>query len=198
MTFDTRRKPRQKRSKEKVDKILDAVEQLANDEGIEALTTTNVAEVTGFSVGTVYQYFDNRSELQAAAEERMFERLTQRVFAEAANVIGGPVEETIAKLIDVYLDNAKSQCGYSPLLTKLPSANEVLVELVSALIRGEYPDISELQLRITLNTMVNILCVLTDLTLMERDPELQSRYQEELVAHCMYALRRAGERCADG
>ena len=99
MNSDTRRKPRQKRSKEKVGQILDAVEALATQHGLDALTTTQIAERTGFAVGTIYQYFGNRTELLIAAEERMFERLTQHLAGEVLKVLAEPVDEPIEKLI---------------------------------------------------------------------------------------------------
>lgn len=202
MNPDTRRKPRQKRSKDKVDKILDAVEQLASEKGLDDLTTTNIAATTGFAVGTIYQYFNNRTALLLAAEERLFGRLTQHLYAEAKNVMDGPVDEAVEKLIDVYIQSAKTQPGYIALLkfsvlNKPPGINEAVVlenmgELISTLIRVEHPDICETQLQITLKTVVGILTVLTDMVILEPDPQLQTRFQTEMVAQCKYALHRIG------
>ncbi|MCP4318043.1 MAG: TetR/AcrR family transcriptional regulator [Hyphomicrobiales bacterium] len=203
MNSDTRRKPRQKRSREKVDKILDAVETLATEQGLEALTTTQIADSTGFAVGTIYQYFGNRTELLIAAEVRMFERLTEQLAAEVMRVLSEPVDEPIEQLIGIYIDSAKSQPGYLALLkfsvlNKPPGVNEATVheftgDLISAFVRAEHPNISDAQLSVTIKTVVSILSVLTDVVLLEPDPDLQSRYQAELVAQCKYALQRAGE-----
>lgn len=203
MNSDTRRKPRQKRAKEKVDKILDAVEVLATEQGLEALTTTQIADSTGFAVGTIYQYFGNRTELLIAAEIRMFARLTEQLAGEVMRVLSEPVDEPIEKLIGIYIDSARSQPGYLALLrfsvlNKPPGVNEATVheftsDLISAFVRTEYPNISDTQLGVTIKTVVSILSVLTDLVLLEPDPDLQSRYQDELVAQCKFALQRAGE-----
>lgn len=206
MNSETRRKPRQKRSREKFDRILDAVEILTTEHGLEALTTTQIADSTGFAVGTIYQYFGNRTELLIAAETRMFARLTEQFAAAVTRVLSEPVDEPVKKLIGIYIDSAKSQPGYLALLrfsvlNKPPGVNEATVhefmsDLISAFIRAEYPEISDEQLLVTLKTLVSILAVLTDVVLLEPDPELQLRYQDELVAQCQFALQRAGEQAS--
>lgn len=55
---DSRRSPQQERSRAKVDAILDAADAIIVDRGLDALTTTLVAERAGVAVGTLYQYFD--------------------------------------------------------------------------------------------------------------------------------------------
>lgn len=200
---EVRRKPRQKRSREKVDKILDAVEELAVEQGLEGLTTTNIAETTGFAVGTIYQYFSNRTELLLAAEERMFERLARRIAHDVMQVLSNPVDDPIDKIIGIYIESARSEPGYLPLLkfsvlNKPPGVNEATVQaftgdLIKTYLRATIPNISETQASITVKTTVSILAVLTDLVLLESDPELQRRYQEEMVAQCKYAIARAGE-----
>ena len=208
MSTETRRTPRQKRSKEKVDRILDAVEQLASEQGLEALTTTNIAGATGVAVGTIYQYFGNRTELLLAAEERMFGRLTQRMSAELEDALADLEGDPVERLLGIYIESANAQPGYLPLLkfsvlNKPPGVNEATVheftgDLISAYLRSVYPDISDVQLKITLKTLVGILSVLTDVVLLEPDPELQARYQAEMVAQCKYAIERAGEQLAQG
>lgn len=200
---EARRTPRQKRSKEKVGKILDAVEEVAVEQGLEGLTTTNIAETTGFAVGTIYQYFSNRTELLIAAEERMFERLAERLSQEVMGVLSNPIEDPIDAILGSYVDNARSEPGYLPLLkfsvlNKPPGVNEATVqaftgEIIETYLRATHPGITDCQAKITIKTLVSILAVLTDLVLLEPDPELQKRYKEELVAQCKFAIARAGE-----
>lgn len=57
------RKPTQKRSIERVAQIFGATRDLILDEGIEAVTTTRVAELAGVPVGSVYQFFTDRDDL---------------------------------------------------------------------------------------------------------------------------------------
>jgi len=58
-----RKKPTQLRATLTVSAILDATAHLLKDRGYEYLTTNAVAELAGYSVGTLYQYFPNRESL---------------------------------------------------------------------------------------------------------------------------------------
>ena len=55
-----RKTPRQARSRSTVEAILEAAERVLRSEGYEAASTNRVARVAGFSVGSLYQYFDDK------------------------------------------------------------------------------------------------------------------------------------------
>lgn len=57
---EPRKKPQQRRSQEMVQRILFSAKVLLKDDGFEALTTANIAERAGLSVGSLYQYFPNK------------------------------------------------------------------------------------------------------------------------------------------
>lgn len=69
-----RNQPRQLRSRATFTLILDAAIRVLDREGLEALTTSRVAEVAGVSVGTLYQYFAHREAIIEALQERELER----------------------------------------------------------------------------------------------------------------------------
>lgn len=66
---ERRKQPRQGRAKVTVDAILEATERVLAHKGLEATSTTEVAEIAGVSVGTLYQYFPNKQALVAAVIE---------------------------------------------------------------------------------------------------------------------------------
>lgn len=66
-----RKKPTQQRSRALVDSIVEATGRLIAAEGLDALTTNRVAEAAGVSVGSLYQYFHDRSELIEAVVDKM-------------------------------------------------------------------------------------------------------------------------------
>jgi AcrR family transcriptional regulator len=70
----SRKAPRQARAQATVTAILEATIRILEREGIEAATTTRVAEVAGVSVGTLYQYFAHRDAILDALQDREFER----------------------------------------------------------------------------------------------------------------------------
>lgn len=56
-------KGKQPRSRQTIQTILDAAVQVLIAEGYSRATTNRIAEKSGFSVGTLYQYFDGKEDL---------------------------------------------------------------------------------------------------------------------------------------
>jgi AcrR family transcriptional regulator len=75
----SRRKPSQARSLQTVGVILDAAAQILERQGEDAVTTNEVAERSGFSIGTLYQYFANRDEILIALADREQQRVAERM-----------------------------------------------------------------------------------------------------------------------
>jgi AcrR family transcriptional regulator len=73
-----RKKPQQARSKELVNAILEASLKLIAKEGFDAFTTPRVAEMTGISVGSLYQYFSNKEEIFLALLDQQLNSLNQQ------------------------------------------------------------------------------------------------------------------------
>jgi AcrR family transcriptional regulator len=69
-----RKRPRQARAQATVHAILEATVQVLDREGLDAATTTRIAEVAGVSVGSLYQYFSHRDAILNALQDREFER----------------------------------------------------------------------------------------------------------------------------
>jgi AcrR family transcriptional regulator len=71
-----RRRPSQERSRELVRAVREAGRLLLDEAGPEALTTNRIAERAGVSVGSLYQYFENKEAIvkaiydEASQEER--------------------------------------------------------------------------------------------------------------------------------
>ena len=66
---DRRRKPKQRRSQETVDAILEATAQVLVTHGYEKASTNRIAKKAGVSVGSIYQYFGNKEALVTALAE---------------------------------------------------------------------------------------------------------------------------------
>jgi AcrR family transcriptional regulator len=103
-----RKQPQQARAQETVRAILEATVQILDREGLDAATTTRIAEVAGVSIGSLYQYFSHRDAILNALQDREFERtlaLMQKVLADA-NLEEAPaktVKEALRGLAELYM-----------------------------------------------------------------------------------------------
>ena len=100
MSKVTRNKPRQARSQATVTLILEGTIQVLEREGLDAATTTRIANVAGVSVGTLYQYFSDRDAILDALQDREFEKtlaLIQHVLSDG-NLTKTP-RETVTAIV---------------------------------------------------------------------------------------------------
>jgi AcrR family transcriptional regulator len=93
----------QARSTASVDAILEATVQVLLDLGKERLTTTRVASRAGVSVGTLYQYFPNKSSLLQAALKRHLEGVTESVERVCREQTGNSLESMATALVNAFL-----------------------------------------------------------------------------------------------
>lgn len=70
-----RKVPKQERSKETVEAILEATARVLVREGYEGATTNKIAEASGYGVGSLYDYFPNKESLVTALVERHAEQM---------------------------------------------------------------------------------------------------------------------------
>jgi AcrR family transcriptional regulator len=84
-----RKTPRQARSRATVSVILEAAALLLVEDGFDQVTTNQIAERAGVSIGSLYQYFPNREALIVA--------VAQRTEAQLSEVIRQTVVEAIVE-----------------------------------------------------------------------------------------------------
>lgn len=110
-----RRRPAQRRSAERVQRMLDACAEILDDAGYEGLSTTRIAQRADVAIGSVYQFFpDKRAVAQALAlrnlevfEDRISQRLTDESFTDWS--------ETVGAIIDIFVDMHRTVPGFSVL-----------------------------------------------------------------------------------
>lgn len=74
-----RRAPVQRRSAERLTRILDACAELLDEVGYDALSTRAVAQRAGVPIGSVYRFFGNKRQMADALAQRNLERFVERV-----------------------------------------------------------------------------------------------------------------------
>lgn len=72
-----RKPPRQQRSREMVERLLDATAVCIAERGLDGCTTNHIAEQAGVSIGSVYQYFPDKQAMVEALLERMGRKVSE-------------------------------------------------------------------------------------------------------------------------
>jgi AcrR family transcriptional regulator len=116
-----RRKPQQERALEKVELMLEAARRILDKHGLAGLNTNRVAEVAGVSIGTVYQYFHDKSQLLDALAERELKALTDSILA-VLQAYGG--RTGVHRLL---VEHLLAHTGATP----LPGMREAIVQIMS-------------------------------------------------------------------
>jgi len=104
LVLEPRKSPVQARSAASVDAILEATIQVLLSVGKERLTTTRVALRAGVSVGTLYQYFPNKSALLQAVLKRHLDNVAEAVERVCREQKGNSLKQMAPALINAFLD----------------------------------------------------------------------------------------------
>lgn len=106
-TSPKRRIPRQERSRRRVEGILDAAARLVVSQGVDSLTTRDIAEAAQAPVASLYQYFADKDEILLALVERDIEEMDEQVAADLAELqvlsVRSIVSTTMDAFVKVYL-----------------------------------------------------------------------------------------------
>jgi AcrR family transcriptional regulator len=96
-----RKSASQKRSRLTVKALLDATARILVREGFDKASTNRIAEVTGVSVGSLYQYFPSKEALVAALVDRHRQDISRAVRGELAEAMQLPLKQGVRKLVAV-------------------------------------------------------------------------------------------------
>ena len=101
-----RRTPTQARSRERVERILDAAARLVLSDGVEGLTTRSIAETAGLPVASLYQYFADKESVLLALCERDMAEMDEQVATDLAALpsvtVAALVETAMRAFVTVY------------------------------------------------------------------------------------------------
>lgn len=100
-TGGMRRKPRQARSQERVNRILDVAEDLFARQGYAATTTHAIADQAQVPIGSLYQFFLDKTAILQALALRYAEKLHQELTAvDQAELVTLSLSDYVNQLID--------------------------------------------------------------------------------------------------
>jgi AcrR family transcriptional regulator len=119
-----RREPVQRRSALRVERMLDAAAALLDELGPDALSTSAIAARAGVSVGSLYQFFPDKTAVAEALARRSFERFSTHLSAVAA----GSWEEVVDQVIDTYVAFSRTEPGFQVLSFGGPLGNQHMLD----------------------------------------------------------------------
>ncbi|MFF4397869.1 TetR family transcriptional regulator [Streptomyces sp. NPDC001480] len=108
-----RRAPVQRRSAERLTRILDACADLLDEVGYDALSTRAVALRAGVPIGSVYRFFGNKRQMADALAQRNLERYSERVTERLKDARRGDWRAAMDAVLDEYLAMKRTAPGFS-------------------------------------------------------------------------------------
>ncbi|WP_405777128.1 TetR family transcriptional regulator [Streptomyces sp. NBC_01538] len=108
-----RRAPVQRRSVERLTRILDACADLLDEVGYDDLSTRAVAVRAGVPIGSVYRFFGNKRAMADALAQRNLEVFTARVTERLRQGSGGGWREAMDAVLDEYMAMKRTAPGFS-------------------------------------------------------------------------------------
>jgi AcrR family transcriptional regulator len=108
-----RRAPVQRRSAERLDRILDACADLLDEVGYDALSTRYVAQRADVPIGSVYRFFGNKREMVDALAQRNLERYTDRITERLRQSGHAGWRAAVDTVLDEYLEMKRTAPGFS-------------------------------------------------------------------------------------
>ena len=185
-----RRRPSQERSRDRVERILDATAALLGDTPVDKITTAAIAEEAGVPIGSVYQYFPNKLAVLAELARRVMERVdlkTATLLAEDFGLL--PWDQAIDRAIDATMQGYAAQPGYLQLLLSIRPTPEFRLitdesnERVAAML-ARHPALRAVipadRIELVTRAAIQAANALQDWALSADDPDLANRIIREM------------------
>ena len=134
-----RRQPKQARSQQRVDHLLNVAAQVFEEVGYAAATTNAIAACAGVSIGSLYQFFPNKEAIMDALVELYLDELLQVVFVLEENL---PITIRMDRVIDRLARFHESHAGFRALFLDANvehRIHSVLVQLIETIIGQYFP-----------------------------------------------------------
>lgn len=153
MARSTRRGPVQARSRQTVERLLDATARILDRRGYSGLTTNHVAAEAGVSVGSLYRWFDDKAELVEALRQRSSDQILAELSTVLVETTSWPVREGVGRVLDTLVGQLSAHravlgalLNESPMGSHqnlLPDVEQQLAGHVRVFVLRHAPDLTE-------------------------------------------------------
>jgi AcrR family transcriptional regulator len=128
-----RRQPRQARSQERVNQILDVAEQMFITEGYNATTTNAIASRAKVPIGSLYQFFPDKAAILQALARRYTALLHQRLAElDSDEMTKLPLKTYVEQIIDTTDQFFTNHPGYHAIFMQVQGKMPELEEIETA------------------------------------------------------------------
>jgi len=120
--------PRQKRSRESLERLLEAAEEQIRQNGVEALTVSGVVNSIGLSVGAFYARFPDKTALLHAVQDRFHDRLEPLIQAQLIAEAGPctTLADAVVAAVEVLIRNVVGERELSRAFMSLSVSDPVM------------------------------------------------------------------------
>jgi len=120
-SLSPRKRPKQRRSRVTIDTIFEATIQVLLANGLDGVTTIQIADRAGVSIGSLYQYFPNKRALLAAVVKRHVGEVADATIEACKSMHGKTIDDMCATMMAAFVD-AKTRRPEVSRALYLPSA----------------------------------------------------------------------------
>ncbi|WP_405811359.1 TetR family transcriptional regulator [Streptomyces sp. NBC_00210] len=150
-----RRTPVQRRSAERLARILDACAELLDETGYEALSTRAVAARAGVPIGSVYRFFGNKRALAGALAQRNLDTYAERIGGRLGGLSAGDWRGVLDAVLDEYLAMKRTVPGFAlidfghriPVGAPATGANHLVADRLAELLAAHLDRPADAELR---------------------------------------------------
>ncbi|MFK4226935.1 TetR family transcriptional regulator [Streptomyces sp. NPDC019890] len=150
-----RRTPVQRRSAERLARILDACAELLDETGYEALSTRAVAARAGVPIGSVYRFFGNKRALAGALAQRNLDTYAERIGGRLGGLPAGDWRGVLDAVLDEYLAMKRTVPGFAlidfghriPVGAPAAGANHLVADRLAELLAAHLDRPADAELR---------------------------------------------------
>jgi AcrR family transcriptional regulator len=104
VSVNMRKIPKQQRSKFTIEAILDATAQLLGSGPASSISTNHIARRAGISIGTLYQYFPNKTAVLLALADRGRRSRATKVLQRLATLEADTIEDVTLQIVRILIE----------------------------------------------------------------------------------------------
>lgn len=201
-----RKSPTQARSRETVDRIVDAATRVLVDDGYHRASTNRIAAEAGVSPGSLYQYFGNKDEIVSAVIDRVVDGFADSVAPALRQAAGEDPAAATRTVLDAVLDAVLAHLEpRAPLMNafvdRVPAENynaaictlrARVSDVVFHLLAAQHPGLDQTELERRAWFVVTLVQHLTVRYLLDDPPIDRGAFLDDLAALVMAAGLGAG------